>query len=276
MTTCSYRSSDGLSLTYRDVGNGRPLLCLAGLTRNSRDFDYLILALPEVRIIAPDYRGRGDSDWDADPLNYTPAIEARDVVELLDHLEIPSLPIIATSRGGIVAMMLAATACSKVTGVCLNDIGPVIEGAGLESIAARIGFSPGHRTYEEAALALAENSPDFPGVPFFRWEAECKRRYNQVNGSLEINYDPGLRDAFLKDYQGQTTEIWSLYDALNGLPVSVIRGENSNLLSAETTAEIQARYPSHAITTVLDRGHVPFLDEPESVAAIREFLANTS
>jgi len=125
-----FTTSDGLSLHYTDEGAGLPLLCLSGLTRDGRDFDYVAPHLDQVRLIRMDYRGRGQSEW-GDHSQYTIPVEARDAVELLDHLGLESAAVLGTSRGGLIAMLLAATARDRLTGVALNDIGPEIAPAGL-------------------------------------------------------------------------------------------------------------------------------------------------
>ena len=270
-----FRSSDGLSLAYREWGSGPPLLCLAGITRNSNDFAYFAAKMCGARIIAPDYRGRGESDWDPDPFNYTPAVEARDAVSLLDHLGLESAPVLGTSRGGLVAMMLAATARSRISGAVLNDIGPEIEQSGLERIKQFIGRNPDYSNVDEAAQALAEQSSGFENVPLSRWRQECRHRYRQAGDRLEINYDPGLRESFLAALEDGDVDLWPLFELLKGLPTCLIRGAASDLLSAETAAEMRRRHPQMSVTEVPERGHCPFLDEPECLAAVRALLAQT-
>ena len=271
-----FRSSDGLSLAFMEWGSGPPLLCLAGLTRNSMDFRYLAAKLPNARIIAPDYRGRGESDWDPDPFGYTPAVEARDAVELLDHLGLEKAPILGTSRGGIVAMVLAATARNRISGAILNDIGPEIEAGGLERIKHFIGRNPRSKTMEDAAQALAVESSGFDNVPRSRWRQECRNRYRQAGDRLEITYDPGLRDSFLAALEGGDADLWPLFSALRGMPAALIRGAASDLLSAETAAKMRLRHPQMSVTEVPGRGHCPFLDEPECLAAVRALMAQAA
>ena len=271
-----FRSSDGLSLAYREWGSGPPLLCLAGLSRNSNDFKYFAAKMNGLRIIAPDYRGRGESDWDPDPFNYTPAVEASDAVDLLDHLGLESAPVLGTSRGGLVAMMLAATAKGRISGAILNDIGPVIETGGLERIIQFIGHNPEFSSIDEAAEALAAENSGFENVPLSRWREECQNRYRQAGDRLEINYDPGLRESLLAAYKDGDPSLWPLFDQLKGLPTALIRGAASDLLSAETAAEMRRRHPRMSATVVPGRGHCPFLDEPECLDAIRALLVQTA
>ncbi len=266
-----FTTSDGLNLHYSDEGTGPAILCLSGLTRNSTDFDYVTPHL-DARVIALDYRGRGRSDW-AETSTYTIPIEARDVVELLDHLEIARVPIIGTSRGGLVAMMLAATANDRLSGVCLNDIGPEIAPEGLQAIMDYVGRNPAQRSLAEAAAMRAELMAGFADVPQTRWEAEVAKHYIETEDGLTINYDPALADVLRVTGGQPASDIWPLFDALEGLPLAAIRGANSDLLSAETFAEMQRRRPDMIAAEIPGRGHVPFLDEPESLAAIAAWRA---
>ena len=267
-----FRSSDGLRLAYRDEGTGKPLLCLAGLTRDSRDFEYMGRHLDGVRMIMPDYRGRGQSEWDKNHENYSPAVEARDVIQLLDELEIQSTPILGTSRGGIVAMLLSATNGSRVSGVFLNDVGPAIEWAGLERIMGYVGRNPAAKSIDAAAEALASYSSEFSNVPDGRWNEECEKRFVVTADGLSITYDPGLRDAFVKAFDSGPPDLWPLYRTMNGIPISLLRGSSSDLLSRETAMKMKKVIPHLDFTEVPDRGHCPFLDESESLNAIRRFL----
>ena len=268
----SFRSSDGLTLAYQEYGQGEAVLCLAGITRNSRDFRYLIDPFSDYRLIMPDYRGRGESDWDANVLGYNPLIEARDAFELLDHLDIPRAKIIGTSRGGIVAMMMALHKRERVTGILFNDIGPVIETSGLERILGFLGRNPGYKTMDEAAQGLADNSPEFKNVSLEQWRQEAENRYRIVGDQVVINYDPGLRDAFVAAMTSTNAHLWSQFTALNGLPLALIKGQNSDLLTEATAEKMQQIHPDLVITTALNRGHCPFLNESESLVAIRQFL----
>ena len=267
---------DGLSLHYNDEGDGLPLLCLPGLTRTGRDFDYLAPHLPPLRLIRPDYRGRGQSDWAGDPMSYTVPNEARDVLMLLDHLGIEKAAVLGTSRGGLIGMMLAATAKDRLLGLALNDVGPVIERAGLERIFDYVGRNPSVRTHAEAAAAMPRHSPGFHGVPPERWLEEARLHYIEAGGRLKITYDPGLREAFLAAFEGPPADLWPLFDACAGLPLALIRGQNSDLLTRATAAEMRRRRPDMICAEVPDRAHVPFLDEPESLAAIRAWLGRCS
>lgn len=270
--TAYFETSDGLSLAYEDEGEGRPLLCLSGLTRSSKDFDYIRPHLPGLRLIRLDYRGRGNSAYDPEFLNYNLVREGTDVIELLDHLNLDRVAILGTSRGGLISMGLAATAKQRLAGVFLNDIGPVLEPEGLAHIMDYLGHRPNWKTLDEAAGGLADGSPGFHNVPMSRWRSEAANRWTVTPDGLHLRYDPKLRDAVESTSHGDAMDLWPFFDALAELPLGLTRGENSNLLSRDTVAEMRRRRPDMICTEVADRGHVPYLDEPESLDALRKFL----
>lgn len=265
-----FTTSDGLRLHYTDQGTGLPLLCLAGLTRSSADFDYVAPHLPPCRLIRLDYRGRGQSDWDSNWQNYVLPIEIRDVIELLDHLTIDAVAILGTSRGGLNAMGFAAAAPERFLGAALNDIGPEIDTKGLSGIMIYLGKRPTARTHEEAANALAIVMTGFKNVPHSRWLEEAKTHFLPDANGLNITYDPALRQAV--EAGGEVPDLWPFFDALNGKPLCLIRGANSDLLSTETVQKMQERRPDMIYANVPDRGHVPFLDEPASLDALRAWM----
>lgn len=267
-----YTSEDGLRLAYLDEGEGLAVIALAGLTRHSGDFDFVAPHLEGVRLIRPDYRGRGASEW-ADPASYTLEQEARDVLALMDHLGLARAAFLGTSRGGLISMLLAATARDRVRGVCLNDIGPAIEPAGLAGIAAHIGRAPAAKSFEEAAIARARTAVGFSGVPEARWRADVKNLFTEAETGLAINYDPALREAF-RAAGTEIAPLWPLFDALAGLPLALIHGAGSDILSQATAGEMRARRPDMRYARLEGRGHVPWLDEPEALALIRAWLGD--
>lgn len=255
-----FHARDGASLAYRDEGEGKPVLALAGLTRDGRDFDYLARHLAGVRLIRLDSRGRGGSAWTGAE-SYTVPQEANDALALLDHLGLPSAAIIGSSRGGLIGMLIAATARHRLTGICLNDVGPVLERPGLERIGRHIGVRPQGRTLEELAGRLAAMAPGFDHVPPLRWEEEAKRRYVVKEDGFALTYDPALRQSFDIALAAPAADLWPLFDACAGLPLALVRGANSDLLSAETAAQMRARRPDMLYAEIPARGHIPFLDE---------------
>ena len=267
-----YQSTDGLSLHYTDEGTGTPIIALAGLTRNGADFDHVAPHL-KGRLIRPDYRGRGQSDW-ADHNTYTIPQEAQDVLTLMDHLGLEKAAILGTSRGGLIAMMLAATVPGRLTGIALNDIGPVIEDNGMDIIRNYIGHNPAQKSYAAAAEARAQLWTQFEDVPKERWLAEVKAHYRETDDGLVIRYDPKLRDAVLATAAEPVPDLWPLFDAMKDLPLALVRGANSDLLSLQTADEMTRRRPDMRRADVPGRGHVPFLDEPEAITVLKEWTEN--
>lgn len=273
-----FTTSDGLSLAFADAGSGPPLLCLPGLTRNSEDFAPVVEAFgDELRLIRLDPRGRGASDHDPDPANYSVAVEARDALELLDHLGLARVPILGTSRGGLLAMMIGAVAPERLAGVLFNDIGPVIEPEGLARILDYLGRPPPFPDLDAAGIGLeAASRAGFPGVSVAAWRAHAARNWRETGEGLALRYDPRLRDGFEATTREGLPDLWPFFENLPPVPLALIRGANSDLLAAATAAEMSARRPELAVTVVADRGHAPFLDEPESRAAIAAFIAQVT
>jgi pimeloyl-ACP methyl ester carboxylesterase len=266
-----FTAADGTRLFYTESGDGAPVLALAGLTRNSGDFDHVAPHLP-CRLIRMDYRGRGQSDW-ADPATYTIPQEAADAMALLDHLGLPKAAVLGTSRGGLIAMMLAGTHKDRLSGVALNDIGPEIDPKGLKIIESYIGRNPAQKTHEEAALFRARTWVQFKGVTHDRWLHEVRNHYAETPEGLVIRYDPNLREAVFDTAQVQPApDLWPLYDALHVLPLCLIRGANSDLLSPATWDRMRALRRDAIAAEVPDRGHVPFLDEPQAVHALQSWI----
>lgn len=266
-----FTANDGARLAYCDQGTGLPVLCLAGLTRNMGDFDYVAPHLAGVRLIRMDYRGRGQSDRTG-AATYTVPQEGKDALDLLDHLGVAQAAVLGTSRGGLIGMLLAAVAHDRLLGLCLNDVGPVIERVGLERIFDYVGRHPTAASHTALAERLPAAMPGFANVPEGRWLADAQRHHEETPDGLRIRYDPALREAFLGAFEGESPDLWPLWDATAGLPVALIRGANSDLLSPEVAAEMIRRRPDTIFAIVPDRAHVPWLDEPESLAAINAWL----
>lgn len=269
--TAFFHAPDGARLAYRDEGEGPALLCLSGLTRTMADFDYLVPHLPPLRLIRMDYRGRGDSEWTGAE-SYTILQEAQDALALLDHLGVGRAAILGTSRGGLIAMALGAMAHDRLRGVCLNDVGPEIHRPGLARIVDYVGRNPAARSHEALAAALPGQMAGFANVPAARWLAEARKHYRETPEGLRITYDPALRAAFIAGFEAPAVDLWPLFDSLAGVPLALVRGANSDLLSAETAAEMRRRRPDMLFADVPDRGHIPFLDEPPALSVIHAFL----
>lgn len=267
---------DGLRLHVRDyggAGNGPAaclaVLCLPGLSRTAEDFAELAgvlaadVAAPR-RVLALDYRGRGRSDHDRNPENYALPVELADVIAVVDALCAAPAVIIGTSRGGLLAMMLAAVRGDAVAGAVLNDIGPVIETAGLMRIKGYVGKLPEPASFAEGAAILRRVSGgQFPNLGPADWEAAARRGWREDGGRLVPTYDPALAHnlrALTPDTPAPT--LWPQFAALARRPVMVVRGANSDVLSAATAAAMQARHPAVEVVTVPDQGHAPLLGPP--------------
>ena len=268
-----FTTFDGLLLHYEDEGTGLPILCLSGLTRNSRDFDYVAPHLDDVRLIRMDYRGRGQSDF-GDWHSYTVPNEARDALALLDHLGLARAAILGTSRGGLIAMLLGAQAPERLIGVALNDIGPELNISGLGRIMDYLGKPPAFASRADMTAAMPHVSAGFADVPAARWAQHVERSTTELpEGGLGLAYDPHLRDAVIEGSAQPAPDMWPLFNALIGKPLALIRGANSDLLTAEAAQKMQAADPDMIMANVAGRAHVPFLDEPEALTALNEWIA---
>ncbi|MDO5705620.1 MAG: alpha/beta hydrolase [Paracoccus sp. (in: a-proteobacteria)] len=273
MTQMTFHAGDGARLAYQDEGQGLPLLALAGLTRDGRDFSYMARHLPlDVRLIRLDSRGRGGSDWTG-PDTYTVGQETQDALALLDHLGLDRVAVIGSSRGGLLAMAMAAMVPGRIAGICFNDVGPVIDRDGLLRIGQFIGVRPTVPTLQDVADRLPAAMPGFANVPPERWADETVRHYVQKDDGVGLTYDPALRIAFDAAMEADPLpDVWPLFDACAGLPLALIRGAGSDVLTAATAAEMCRRRPDMLFAELADRGHIPFLDEPEALAVIETWL----
>jgi len=265
---------DGLTLDYKIEGTGKPLLCLPGLTRDLFDFDELAAAMKkEAQVIRLTMRGRGRSEWAADYTSYNIVQEARDTVEFMDFLGLEKATIIGTSRGGFNAMILAATSPERLAGVLLNDIGPELARRGIDKIMGYIGKPPAAQTLAELVSGLkTEMGADFPDLAESKWEDLARRWFKVSETSVALNYDPLIGKAMHEQAQGEPPDLWGLFDLMAGVPLALLRGANSDLLSVETAQKMNVRRPDMLYAEVPNRGHIPLLDEPESLEIIRKLL----
>ncbi|MBY0563347.1 MAG: alpha/beta hydrolase [Hyphomonadaceae bacterium] len=275
---------DGLALYARDYApvtpaTGAPVICLHGLTRNSKDFEIIAprIAACGRRVIAPDMRGRGKSANDPDPAHYVPAVYAQDVAALMDKLEIPQAVFIGTSMGGIITMLMAALAPQRVAAAVLNDIGTRLDPAGLNRIASYVGRTRPVSTWEEAADAVCALAGDiYPRRRDDRafWLAFARRTFRaRDDGKIETDYDPHIALAFADTGGAPPPDMTPLFNALASKPVLLVRGALSDLLTPPIVAEMRALRPDLVTVDVADVGHAPMLDEPEAWEAVLDFLA---
>lgn len=266
-----FTAADGARLAYLDQGRGLPVLCLSGLTRTKEDFDDAMPALTGCRVIRMDYRGRGESAFTG-PSTYTVAQEAADALALMDHLGLSQVALLGTSRGGMIGMGLAALAPNRLLGLCLNDIGPELNRAGLERVKDYVGRRPAAKTLAEVAAKMPGFNPGFEGVADSQWQAMAARLYRETPEGLELTYDPDLRHSVLLSFSANAPDLWQIWPPGPGLPLALIRGVNSDLLTLETANRMQETRPDLIRAEVPGRAHVPFLDEPASVAALHQWI----
>ncbi len=274
-----FMSADGLRLYYRDypaAEPGRlPVLCLPGLTRNCRDFEGSALRIQRTRrVLSPDLRGRGRSQYDPNYLNYHPGTYVGDLARLLADAGVDRVILLGTSLGGILSMLIAAGTPQVPAGAILNDVGPEVAPEGLQRIASYVGKHPPVRTWQEAAEQMrAMYGVAMPDAGDADWMAFARRSYSEVDGVPVLDVDRGVGEAVRAAPAGAAPDLWPLYAALKPMPTLAIRGELSDVLSVATFDRMQREKPDLRRLTVARRGHPPLLDEPECVAAIDEFLA---
>lgn len=274
-----WKSHDGLSLYARVYGEAPPaaltVLCLPGLTRNSRDFELLAPHLAaHCRVICPDLRGRGYSERDSNWRNYHPGSYINDLSALLGSLSMSRFAVIGTSLGGLLAMLLPSVVRDAIVGIVLNDIGPEIDPAGAARIGRYAGRLPPVASWAEAIEQTREvYGSALPGLPSGRWIELGRRSYREdADGIPVLDVDPMVGEA-LRNLPSSTPDLWPLFTALHSIPMLAIRGALSDILSEAAFARMQHEKPDLVRLEVDDRGHVPLLDEPECLAAIDSFLA---
>ncbi|MEE8501387.1 MAG: alpha/beta hydrolase [Kiloniellales bacterium] len=268
-------AQDGLRLYYRDYGDAlsdrRPLLCLAGLARNSKDFHSFALRQSHTRrVVCPDYRGRGRSGYDSDWRNYRPEVYVNDLLHLMAAANLHHVAICGISMGGLLAMGMAVAAPAQLAGVIVNDAGPEIETRGLARILEYVGRDHPQSDWDSA---LAETKRLFPQLGLDSeadWRPISEGTFREgEDGLLHVDWDVALAKALTHDQQ----DLWIYYRALAPLPVLAIRGELSDVLSAETFQRMAELKPDLVQVSVPGVGHVPRLNHPLVEHAIDDFLA---
>jgi pimeloyl-ACP methyl ester carboxylesterase len=272
-------SKDGLRLHYRDYAGGAdgrpPILCIPGLTRNARDFAPVADRLAGGwRVIAVDLRGRGDSAYAKDPMTYVPLTYLQDLEALIEELKIERFVAFGTSLGGLLTMLLSATGRDRVAGALLNDVGPVLEPAGIARIRTYVGKQANWPTWLHAARAIQQlNFAAFPDYEIEQWLALAKRLCRlTASGRIVYDYDMKIAEPFKLPGGDSGMDMWPAFEGLGGRPVTLLRGEHSDVLSAATAQEMARRVDGLDLVTVPGIGHAPGLDEAESLAAIDRLL----
>lgn len=283
------RVRDGLTLfaaeysgtpSVADGNTPLPVVCLPGLSRNSRDFHEFAKAVAgnaekPRRVVAIDYRGRGRSEWDADPSRYQLSVEAHDVVDICNALDIDAAIFVGTSRGGLILHLLPGIAPDLAQANILNDIGPKIEIGGLLAIARYLNDEGRYTSWRAAATALKMlHGPAFPALRASDWDDMAQSLYRESDGNIVPDFDPALVAPLLElTAETALADLWPLFDRLRDRPLMTIRGETSTLLSNATIAEMMRRHPGMRSLTVPGQGHAPLLHTAGVIEPVMDFLA---
>ena len=278
-----WHSPDGLRLHFRDypacnaAANDRPpIICMHGLTRNARDFSVLADKISkDWRVLALEMRGRGDSEYARDSATYNPLTYVADVQALLEQEAIERFVAIGTSLGGLMTMLLAAIDPDRIAGAVLNDIGPIVDPAGIDRIKDYVGQGRSFPSWMHAARALQEvHAPSHPKFVLDDWLNMAKRgMVVQQNGRIGFDYDMNIAEPFHQPNGAAPADLWPAFEALGGKPVLVVRGGLADLLSEETAHEMVRRIDGATLVTVPDVGHAPLLEEDVAVAGINSLLS---
>ncbi len=269
-----FTNPDGLKQFYRDYNEaptGAPtVLCMPGLTRNSKDFANIASHMSDrCRVVCVEQRGRGLSEWDPDPSRYRPDVYVNDMIALLRHIGVKQVIAFGTSLGGLMTIMMNALHPGLLIGAIINDIGPVVDETGITRIKSYVGKGTPPTTWTEAIKAVKQaNTGVYPKFSEDDWEAFTKKLYTDVNGTPVLQYDPAISKNFEDTNDQSAPDLWGIFSSLYNIPVVTLRGELSDILSAETLAEMTERHPDLTPVTVADKGHVPMMTEPECIEAI--------
>lgn len=279
-----FTSFDNLRLYARDYGSqtadATAVLCLPGLTRNSKDFHELAVALSTDleeprRVVCADYRGRGRSAYDRNWRNYDLMIELNDVLHLMTAAGLSHAAIVGTSRGGLIAMLMAAVRPGVMAGVVLNDIGPKIGASGIARIKSYVGRVPQPKSWDEAADIVRQlNEGQFPGQPPEIWMNQARKTFIERNGQIVLDYDPALARPLAEIDLGEALPtLWPQFEALRAMPTLALRGENSDLLTQDTLDRMAERHPRLETLTIAGAGHAPHLTDAATIGRVATFFA---
>lgn len=275
-----FKTDDGLTLYARDYpgpsARAPVVLCLHGLTRNSRDFQDLAPALAaQFRVLVPEQRGRGLSEYDSDSAHYTIIHYVNDMRCLLEGLEVDRVHAVGTSMGGLMTFALNALYPGLIGRAVINDIGPEIATAGLNRIKSYVGLAgPFDDWVSATAYIKSLSAPIFPLWGEEQWGAFARQSYVERDGKIVIDYDPGITGPLKEEGAESEAEIlWSMFDALAAVPTLLVRGDLTDLLSEDCVAKMCERHQQLSVLRVPDVGHAPMLNEPGVSDAIKKFLA---
>lgn len=279
MTERYYVSAEGLRLYYRDYAGGDagrlPVLCLPGLTRNSRDFDHVARRIqPGRRVLCADLRGRGRSQHDPHWQNYHPGTYLQDIARLLADAGVDRAVFFGTSLGGVLSMLYAASQPQFVAAAILNDIGPEVDPVGRARIASYVGrHAPASSWAEAIAIVRSTYQIALPDLTDQQWAEYARRSYSDVDGVPKLDVDPNIGEAMRAAPAAAAPDLWPVFAALRPIPTLVLRGATSDILSRATFDRMRVEKPDLEGVEVPNRGHVPLLDEPAAASAIDAFLA---
>lgn len=280
----TWKSPDGLTLAGREwpapdgsSDQAIPVLCLPGLSRNTRDFNDIarFLQARGHRVIALDYRGRGDSDWDSDWRNYALTVEEKDIDAAIDMLALDRFAVLGTSRGGLHALVMALRYPSdRMAAVIFNDVGPHIEMRAIHRIAATLGHNMKTTSLDAVAGNLRHAlSNQFPSFEAPDWLKLAGQLASDRNGATVMDYDPALAHQLASlDDAAPAPDLWPLYDKLTDRPVLVLHGEHSDLLSADTCRRMAEVHPNATVSTIPGQGHAPVLWDTATHETVARFL----
>lgn len=273
-----FTNPDGLKQHYRDYNlaseEAPVILCMPGLTRNARDFEEIAEHLSErCRIICVEQRGRGLSDWDPEPSRYQPVTYVADMMALLDHLHIKQVIALGTSLGGIMTILIQAMHSDILIAAILNDIGPEVDPKGLARIQGYVGKGAPPQSWDEAIAQLKSgNSEVYPNFSAAEWEWFTRKLYTEKDGVPVADYDPAISQNLNANEDQAAPDLWPVFAAMSTIPVVVLRGELSDILSADTLGVMAQVHPDLISVTVPGVGHAPLLREPECIEAIDRLI----
>lgn len=274
-----FTNPDGLKQHYRDynsAGDDAPVvLCMPGLTRNARDFEAIADHLADrCRVICVEQRGRGLSEWDPNPSRYLPVTYVSDMMALLAHLGTDKVIAIGTSLGGLMIIMIQAMHPGKLLAAVINDIGPEIDPKGIERIKSYVGKGTPPETWEAAIAAVkTANAGVYPNFTDEDWRWYTENLYDDVDGKPVVMYDPAISQNFNSEESQSSPDLWPIFRALHSIPIVVLRGGISDILSAETLDRMADEHPDLVPVTVPGIGHVPLMREGECKKAIDDLVS---